>query len=176
MAFNPDSLAGYVDVPARLTAALERWPEFRAQETAWETLEIDGKTFVAVTVTCWRTVDDPLPAVARSVEPFPGKTPYTRDSEWENAGTSALGRAIGYMLAFSKIAPAEAVRNRIADRETHQPDTPAADTPATPPQIKMLRALKWGGDPTMLTKREASRIIDGLKNPQPAPTDEEPPF
>lgn len=176
MAFNPDSLANYVDVPARLQAALSRWPEFRAQETAWETLEIGGNLFVAVTVTCWRTCDDPLPAVARSVEPFPGKTPYTRDSEWENAGTSALGRAIGYMLAFPKIAPAEAVRNRIADRETHQPDTPApADVAATPPQIKMLRALKYGGDPTALTKREASRIIDSLKNPVPV-TDQEEPF
>jgi hypothetical protein len=174
MAFNPDSLAGYVDVPARLAAALERWPEFRAQETAWDTLELDGKSFVAVTVTCWRTIDDPLPAVARSVEPFPGKTPYTRDSEWENAGTSALGRAIGYMLAFPKIAPAEAVRNRMADRQTQQPDTPSTNGDSiSPAQIKMLRALKYGGDPTMLTKREASRIIDGLKNPAP-PSDETP--
>lgn len=175
MAFNPDSLAGYVDVPARLAAALERWPEFRAQETEWLTLEMGGNTYVAVTVTCWRTPDDPLPAVARSVEPFPGKTPYTRDSEWENAGTSALGRAIGYMLAFPKIAPAEAVRNRIADRETQQPATNTAmQDGVSPAQIKMLRALKYSGDPTTLTKREASRIIDSLKNP--APTTEEEPF
>lgn len=174
MAFNKDSLADYVDVPHRLAEALKRWPDLRTQETDWETLTLGDSTYVAVTVTVWRTPDDPLPAIARSVEPYPGKTPYTRDSEWENAATSALGRAIGYMIAFTKMAPAEAVRNRIADRETQQPATSSANhDEISPAQIKMLRALKYGGDPTMLGKREASRIIDSLKNPAP-PSQEEP--
>ena len=176
MAWNSDSLANYVDVPHRLAKALERWPEFRAQETAWETLTIDGEPFVAVTVTCWRTPDDPLPSIARSVEPFPGKTPYTKDSEWENAATSALGRAIGYMVAFEKMAPTEAVRNRVADRETQQPATTGNTDAPSPAQIKLLRALKYGGDPTMLTRREASQAIEKLKNPVADPADQEAPF
>lgn len=155
-------LSNYVDVPARLAAALERWPEFRAQETGYETILLDGKTYVAVTVTCWRTTDDPLPSVARSVEPFPGKTSFTKDSEWENASTSALGRAIGFMLSFGKIAPAEAVRNRTAERQ--QPERePAEAHNATAAQIRLLRALKFKGDPTILSKSFASHEIERLK-------------
>jgi hypothetical protein len=42
-------------------------------------------------------VDDSLPAIATAAEPYPGKTPYTKNSEFMVGMTSALGRALGYM-------------------------------------------------------------------------------
>jgi hypothetical protein len=37
------------------------------------------------------------------------------------------------------------------------------DAAATPAQVKMLRALRYPGDPTSLTKRQASVEIDKLR-------------
>jgi hypothetical protein len=47
----------------------------------------------------YRTADDPRPGVGHASEPIPGKTPYTKDSEWANGETSAWGRAIVAVLA-----------------------------------------------------------------------------
>jgi hypothetical protein len=57
----------------------------------------DGSTFYRCTVTVYRDVDDALPAIATAAEPYPGKTPYTKNSEFMVGMTSALGRALGYM-------------------------------------------------------------------------------
>jgi hypothetical protein len=48
-------------------------------------------------VKIWRDKDDQLPMVAYCWEPFPGRTPYTRDSEMMNLSTSLLGRGLGMM-------------------------------------------------------------------------------
>jgi uncharacterized small protein (DUF1192 family) len=45
----------------------------------------------------YRDIDDALPAIATAAEPYPGKTPYTKNSEFMVGMTSALGRALGYM-------------------------------------------------------------------------------
>jgi len=174
-------LSNYVDVPTRFAAALERWPELRIMENRPEIVTIDGKTFISVTMQAWRTPDDPIPCQATCYEPFPGKTSFTRDSEQMNASTSALGRVLGLMMSFGKLASFEEVRNR-------QPEAPvelhnmARKAPArnetleskyeapagagegpTPKQLAMLRARNYEGQaPT--TKREASQIIDKLLN------------
>lgn len=110
------NLDGYVDVAQRLRLMFDRFPELRLVETPPEIVVVDGKTFVSVTVTAWRDPDDPVPAVATCWEPFPGKTPYTRDSEMMNAATSALGRVANLLMPIGKsLASLEEVLNRRMD-------------------------------------------------------------
>ncbi len=113
MAFNIDN---YVDVPTRLKEALLKHPNLRIQETAAEVVTMpDGSTFYRCTVTVWRDETDPIPAIATAAEPYPGKTPYTKNSEFMVGMTSALGRALGYM-GFG-ISKSIASRNEIEARQ-----------------------------------------------------------
>ena len=113
MAFNIDN---YVDVPTRLKEALLKHPNLRIQETAAEVVTMpDGSTFYRCTVTVWRDEVDPIPAIATAAEPYPGKTPYTKNSEFMVGMTSALGRALGYM-GFG-INKSIASRNEIEARQ-----------------------------------------------------------
>lgn len=123
MAFNIDN---YVDVPTRLKEALERHPNLRIQETAAEVVTMpDGSTFYRCTVTVWRDETDPLPAIATAAEPYPGKTPYTKNSEFMVGMTSALGRALGYM-GFG-ISKSIASKNEIqARQDPKKPDAQIA--------------------------------------------------
>jgi len=52
------------------------------------------QTYIQVTTTVWRTPDDPSPCVGSAWELYPGRTPYTKESEAMNAETSAVGRAL----------------------------------------------------------------------------------
>jgi len=123
MAFNIDN---YVDVPTRLKEALLKHPNLRIQETAAEVVTMpDGSTFYRCTVTVWRDEADPIPAIATAAEPYPGKTPYTKNSEFMVGMTSALGRALGYM-GFG-ISKSIASRNEIeARQDPKKPDAQIA--------------------------------------------------
>lgn len=123
MAFNIDN---YVDVPTRLKEALLQHPNLRIQETAAEVVTMpDGSTFYRCTVTVWRDEADPIPAIATAAEPYPGKTPYTKNSEFMVGMTSALGRALGYM-GFG-INKSIASRNEIeARQDPKKPDAQIA--------------------------------------------------
>jgi hypothetical protein len=94
MSFNLDN---YVDVPTRLRMALDKYPDLRIQESQPVFREVSNKLYIEIRCTVWRDKDDTLPVIAFCWEPFPGTTPYTRDSEQMNASTSALGRALGMM-------------------------------------------------------------------------------
>ena len=120
------NLGDYVDVPTRFRLALDKWPELRVIEEPAKVIAIGDKTFISVTMTVYRDPSDPLPAVATCWELFPGRTPFNLNSEQQNASTSCLGRVLGLMLPFSKMASFEEVQNR-------QNDTPAA--PARAPKI-----------------------------------------
>ena len=92
------AMDNYVDVATRLQMAFKRWPELRIQETAREVIEMPDKScFIRATVTIWRTPDDLIPVIATCCEPYPGRTPYTKLSENENAFTHCIGRAIAYL-------------------------------------------------------------------------------
>ena len=118
MAFNMD---GYVDVAERIRQLREKHPEavLRPYNPAepFKIMEIGGREFIIYTAACYRTPDDPMPAIAVAAEPAVGKTNYTRDSEVMNAETSAWGRCIVAALAADtqKIASLDEVRNRKAE-------------------------------------------------------------
>ena len=117
MSFNLDN---YVDVPTRLRMALDKHPDLRIQESQPAFREINTKLYIEIRCTVWRDKDDPLPVIAYCWEPFPGTTPYTRDSEQMNASTSALGRALG-MMGFGiehKMASKQEVLARQAEPPT----------------------------------------------------------
>jgi hypothetical protein len=103
----------YVDVAARIAQFAEKYPDGSLQADL-EPLK-DGDTLVGwlCRAKAYRTPDDPRPGIGHAVEPVPGRTPYTKDSEAMNAETSAWGRAI-IALGFQtkKIASANEVRNR----------------------------------------------------------------
>lgn len=122
------NLDGYVDVPERLRRMFETFPDLRLQESPPEIVQIGERVYISVTVTAWRTPDDPLPAIATCWEPWPGRTNYTRDSEQMNASTSALGRVANLLMPIGKtLASREEVRNRQPDERPAQnvePDAP----------------------------------------------------
>ena len=131
-------LAGYVDVAERIRMFREKYPNGTLQpaclQEPYEIITVGERTFIVYVASAYRTPDDQRPGVGIAWEPFPGKTPYTRDSELMNAETSAWGRAIIAALAADtqKIASADEVRNR---REQPSGDEDAQVIPlvAVPP-------------------------------------------
>lgn len=80
---------------------------------------IDGHAFVVVVAAAYRSPDDPMPGIGIAWEPFPGPTNFTRDSELQNAETSAWGRAIVAVLASESksVASRDEVDNRGSERQ-----------------------------------------------------------
>src|SRR5271166_3307399 len=133
MAFEQRSLDDYIDVAQRIADFREKYPEgtldtivldgnlpFKIVQA--EGFEKDGsviqQTFVVVVAAAHRTPTDPRPGTGMAWEIFPGRTPYTRGSELQNAETSAWGRAIiavGASDSKRGIASREEVRNRQAE-------------------------------------------------------------
>lgn len=117
------SLDGYIDVAERLREFKGKHPEGSLQPVDPRhpfTIEtIADAIFIVYTAAAYRSPADERPGIGCAWEPFPGKTPYTKDSELQNAETSAWGRAIVAALASDtqKIASAQEVRNRQADRD-----------------------------------------------------------
>jgi hypothetical protein len=130
MAFKMDD---YVDVAERLRILKEKHPDAVVRpwnpDQPYKIEEIGGQVFIVYTAACFRTPDDPLPAIAVAWEEFPGKTQFTRGSELMNAETSAWGRCIVAALVSDtkKIASLQEVRNRQA------PAVPVREVPDTTP-------------------------------------------
>jgi hypothetical protein len=111
-------LKDYVDVAERIGQFKELYPEGSLQTLSYEV----GDDLVVVQAAAYRTPDDVRPGIGTASEPRPGRTPYTRDSELMNAETSAWGRAIVAVgIATKRVASAEEVRNRAAEREEPTP-------------------------------------------------------
>ena len=162
------NLGDYVDVPTRFRLALDKWPDLRVVETPAEVVTIGDRTFISVTVKVYRDLLDLLPCVATAWEPFPGTTPYVRNSEMMNCSTSALGRALGMMIPFGKMASFEEVQNRQNDTPTVAPSR-GTQTKATPvdndkpwpvskSQLQNLSAIGYTG-PVPGDWKEANAII-----------------
>lgn len=130
------SMSDYVDVAERIRLFAAKHPEGSLQPLDLAkpyTVEVIGdKTFIVYVAAAYRTADDQRPGVGTAWEEFPGKTPYTRGSELQNAETSAWGRAIVAVLAADtkRIASADEVRNRQAERDEPMPH-PAMPDAAT---------------------------------------------
>ena len=153
-------LGDYVQVDERIAQFREAHPEGCLQPVNPRepyTVEVmpDESVYIVYTAAAYRHPDDALPGIGCAWEPFPGKTPYTRNSELMNAETSAWGRAIVAALAADAkrgIATAEEVRNRVEDREA-DPDPPktrkapqtasgeSSSAMASEKQVKLIHVL-----------------------------------
>jgi len=116
-----------VPVAERILSFRERFPEgtLRPADPSqpFRLVEVNGETFLAYTAAAYRTPDDPAPGIGCAWEPVPGKTNFTRNSELQNAESSAWGRAIiavGAADAKKGIASSEDVRNRRAEDDYYQ--------------------------------------------------------
>lgn len=128
-------MSAYVDVAERIREFRAAHPEGSLQpvnaEQPYRIETIADRTFIVYTAAAYRNATDTRPGVGVAWEPFPGRTPYTRDSELMNAETSAWGRAIVAALAADtqRIASADEVRNRQAT--TQQTAAPAGTWPVS---------------------------------------------
>lgn len=117
----------YKQVPERIADFKAKHPEgsLRAADpkNPYRVEQFGDATFIVYTAEAWRSPTDPAPGVGVAWERVPGLTPYTKNSELQNAETSAWGRAIVAALASESksIASAEDVRNRRDEQESYQP-------------------------------------------------------
>jgi hypothetical protein len=94
----PVDLKDYVEVPERIAQFREKHPDgsLQSEVLAYPT---ESYPFVVVKAYAYREPNDPRPGVGHAAELYPGRTPYTKDSELMNAETSAWGRALVAVLA-----------------------------------------------------------------------------
>jgi len=192
----PD-LSNYVDVATRIKLLIEKYPNASINCTKPVVVNIDGHTFIEVSahISCgeiaYETAECMMyrTASATAWEPFPGKTPYTRDSEMMNAETSAIGRAIG-ALGIG-LTGSMATSNEVANRQgvtTTVVNNTTVTQHGNPPSDKQLwlykKLLKEAGQlPPVniadMDKFEVSRAIEALKAgeaPEEIPLPDEEPF
>jgi hypothetical protein len=132
----------YIDVATRIAEFRGKHPDGALQPAdpaqPYRIEQIGGETYIVVVAAAYRGADDPRPGIGMAYEQFPGRTPYTKGSELQNAETSAWGRAIVAALAADTrqgIASAEEVRNRVAEREQPREQ-------ALPPKTAALDAAR----------------------------------
>lgn len=91
-----------------------RFPELDMQQVDLKFITFGGIDWVVYTAAAYRTPDDPRPGHGTAWERVPGTTPYTRNSELQNAETAAWGRALVAIGADTKtgIASAEEIESR----------------------------------------------------------------
>lgn len=146
-------LENYVDVAARLAMAHQKYDDLRICEEGYKVVEIAGETFLECVVWVYRDANDPMPTRGSVTEPFPGKTPFTQNSELMVGLTSALGRALGYMGFGSQrhIASADEVLAR------------------TEPDVEITRTNHKTGKTTTVGSRAKGRQQTQTENREPEP-------
>jgi len=162
MADYSDRLGDYIDVAERIRLFREKHPEGSLQpanlDKPFDMVTLGDKTFLVYIAAAYRTPDDIRPGIGAAWEPFPGRTPYTKDSELMVAETSAWGRAIMAVLAADskRVASLDEVRARKAqvDHPATIPAKASQSVPsvvssaghplATEAQIRFIHALYKG--------------------------------
>lgn len=140
-----DRLKDYVTVNERIDAFYAKFPEGSLQsEIVMHTPKI-----VVIKAYAYRSKDDPRPGVGHSMMMIPGTTPYTEDSEVENAETSAWGRALA-ALGF-EVKKGIATRNEIENKEkksdkSDQPANPSNGAGGPVVSVNQLQLLDISGD------------------------------
>lgn len=153
-------LDNYIDVPTRLRAALTAHPDLRIIEQQPDVITIGDRHYLQVSVTVYRSPDDPLPCTATAWEPWPGKTSFTRDSEMMNCSTSALGRALGFM-GFG-LTTSLASRDEVAHRQ-QEPRTAPSDPDRGPAAGSMASQAQLGKIAALLSQLDFDSRADKYK-------------
>lgn len=137
-------LSNYTTVNERILTFYSKHPEGVISTAPAKIVELGNQTFISVIAEVY-TAPGTMPILAEAWETYPGKTPYTRDSEMMNAATSAIGRAL--MQLGIGIDKSGASAEEVQARRT---DGPALPTPvrtgvgkwkATPKQIAAINRM-----------------------------------
>jgi len=104
----------YVPVNVRIVRFYERYPEGVITTEPPEVKQLGDRCFIESRATVYKQPHSEG-FTATAWEPYPGKTPYTRDSEAMNAETSAVGRALA--LAGIEVSKSVASADEIAGRQ-----------------------------------------------------------
>jgi hypothetical protein len=138
-------LKDYVDVKTRIAEFKKEYPDGRLTS---DIVESGFEGFITVKAYAYRTPDDPTPGTGLAWEPVPGPTTYTKDSELQNAETSAWGRAIVAALiadASAGVASADEVRNRAGgSNDEGRSPSPAQACPHCGSMVYDNRAENYG--------------------------------
>jgi hypothetical protein len=170
MAFDQRNLDDYVDVATRIADFRERYPEGTLQPAnpgePWRWVQIQGfekngdvvtQTFIVYMAAAYRHPLDEQPGIGCAWEVFPGRTPYTRGSELQNAETSAWGRAIiavGASDARRGISSREEVRNRQEENPAVELIEIAREMRRKDPEVDAHRAATLAEQTRMMTGPE----------------------
>lgn len=145
MAYNQHSLDDYVDVADRIQEFRVRHPSGTLRGD-FQLLQVGQQAIVAYRAEAFRAPDDKAPGIGCAWELVPGRTPFTRGSELQNAETSAWGRAIiavGAADAKRGIASRQEVANARAAEAAHaqrnMPPETRADGSATEAEQTRMR-------------------------------------
>jgi hypothetical protein len=134
----------YVDVSERIVEFRTKHPEGSLQQVAIDFRDFAGTSWVIYTAAAYRAPDDLRPGHGTAWEPVPGRTPFTKGSELQNAETAAWGRAIVAALAADTkrgVASAQEVRNRYADQSAS-----AAPDPLIMAKVRVWNLTEGRGD------------------------------
>lgn len=178
-------LDDYIEVKDRVAAFYDKYPEGSIQTEIAELQE----GLVIMKAYAYRNPEDSRPATGHSQMPIPGRTSFTRDSEIENAETSAIGRAIA-ALGF-EVKRSFASRDEIKMKSSDEPEDAVEDaysgsegsdrrlTPGEKRKIMSMvsplfsskeEAVIWVEKTTgkkgsgNLTARDMKTIIDGIEH------------
>lgn len=185
-----DRLDGYKEVPDRIVEFIAKYPTgslTRVGEPSIIRMTVpqfdqDGekigdveRTYIQYTAAAFRHPDDPAPGMGTVWEPFPGMTPYTRDSEIMNAETSAWGRAlvaIGILSKGEKIASKQEVMGRAGGSDAAPAAKPLANDAQMGVLVDLAKLTKFGAEHTVeeTTVMIAKRLVvarDAKRDPIP---------
>jgi hypothetical protein len=163
------SMDDYIDVAERISKFIEKYPEGSLQTVDWKVEMVGERTFIVYRAAAYRFPSDKRPGHGTAWEPFPGPTPYTKDSELMNAETAAWGRAcvaIG-ILANRKIASRQEVKAR-QGAEVQPPGEIVIYPPQTPDLLDdasvndVLKSIKDAGVDQEWVRRQL--VATGAKN------------
>jgi len=114
-------LPNYNTVAERIAEFAAAFPGGSLRQKSIQFVKVGDADFVVYTAEAWRTPDDQAPGQGTAWERIPGLTNFTKNSEVQNAETSAWGRAIVAVLAAdtrkSDIASSNEMQSRVAERD-----------------------------------------------------------
>jgi hypothetical protein len=153
-------LSTYATVEERLALFWAAHPDGRI---ATEIVRMDDHA-VLFRADVYRHRDDPHPVAIGHAYEEKSDRGVNATSHVENAETSAIGRAMANWIYAAGKRPSREEMGKV-ERMGGAP-APSGDGPSDA-QIKLLRSLRYDGDPRALSKREASAMIDKLKTEHP---------
>ena len=155
-------LSTYATVESRLALFWAAHPNGRIHT---EVAAGDFTNWICFKAEIYRDANDPHPVATGYAFEERTERGVNQTSWIENAETSALGRAAANWIYQAGKRPSREEMQKV-ERMGGAP-APSGDGPSDA-QIKLLRSLRYDGDPRALSKREASAEIDRLKAAQTA--------